>query len=107
MDHNESGWRKRGILRSSGHNEPSEWLLHRWPHSGTYYAVTDQAGPGTQALIQAFTVPGPSPAVRLSFSMFVNDYDSGPQVNAAGLDYTAVPNQHARVDIPDRGRNCS
>jgi hypothetical protein len=70
------------------------------PHNGSmFYAVTDQGGPGAQALIQPFTIPGSSPAVNLSFSMFDNDYDGGPLVNAAGLDYTAFPNQHARVDI--------
>jgi hypothetical protein len=32
--------------------------------------------------------------------MFVNDWsDSGPIVDPCGLDYTCVPNQHARVDI--------
>jgi hypothetical protein len=31
--------------------------------------------------------------------MFVNDWDSGPYVNSAGLDYTAVPNEYGTVDI--------
>ncbi|MFM7266828.1 MAG: hypothetical protein ACKOZW_14815 [Cyanobium sp.] len=32
--------------------------------------------------------------------MFVNDWSgSGPIVNAAGLDFTADPNQHGRVDL--------
>ena len=27
--------------------------------------------------------------------MFVNDWDGGPYINAAGLNYTASPNEHA------------
>ncbi len=67
---------------------------------GTSYAVSDQNGPGTHALIQTFTVPGPAALVVLRFEMFVNDQSGlGPLVNPAGLDDTAFPNQHARVDI--------
>src|SRR5207249_734802 len=39
----------------------------------------------------------------LSFSMFVNDQDGGPIVNPSGLNFTALPNQHARVDILTSG----
>jgi hypothetical protein len=70
------------------------------PATGAFYAVTDQEGPGATALSQFFTIPpGPS-QVLLSFDMFVNDWSgAGPIVSPAGLDYTAFPNQHARVDI--------
>jgi hypothetical protein len=67
--------------------------------SGAFYAVSDQTGPGTHSLTQAFTVPWPALSATLSFDMFVNDWDSGAIINPAGLNYTAVPNQHARVDI--------
>jgi hypothetical protein len=67
--------------------------------AGTFYAVSDQTGPGTHSLTQAFTVPWPTLSATLSFDMFVNDWDAGPLINPAGLDYTAVLNQHARVDI--------
>lgn len=68
--------------------------------SGTFYAVSDQEGPGANALSQLFTIPAGSSEVILSFDMFVNDWSgSGGIVNPAGLDYTAFPNQHARVDI--------
>lgn len=69
------------------------------PASGSFYAVSDQTGPGTHALSQAFTVPAGASSVILSFDMFVNDWDAGPIVNPAGLDHNAVPNQHGRVDI--------
>ena len=70
------------------------------PTGGTYYAVTDQTGPGTSALSQTFTVPpGWSPVV-LAFDMFVNDWSGeGPIVNSGGLSYLLYPNQYARVDI--------
>jgi hypothetical protein len=44
------------------------------PASGNGYAVTDQFGPGTNALSQKFIVPLGSPSVDLSFEMFVNDW---------------------------------
>jgi len=64
--------------------------------AGTY-AVSDQGGPGTHALTQAFTAIGGSTIV--SFDMFANDSDGGPIINPAGLTHTAGPNQHVRVDI--------
>jgi hypothetical protein len=66
--------------------------------SGALYAVTDQTGPGAHALVQSFTV-APGSQVTLSFSMFANNQAAATTVNPAGLDYTANPNQHARVDI--------
>lgn len=69
------------------------------PAAGSFYAVTDQGGSGTHVLEQSFTVPVGVTSVVLSFDMFMNDWDSGPLVNAAGLDHTAGDNQHARVDI--------
>lgn len=70
------------------------------PASGSFYALTDQTEPGAYALTQSFTVLGPSTAT-FSFDLFANNYnDEGlPIVNPAGLDYTADPNQHARVDL--------
>ncbi len=69
------------------------------PTGGSFYAVSDQSGPGAHTLIQSFTVL-PGSTVMLSFQMFVNDSSgAGPIENSAGLDYTAAPNQQARVDI--------
>lgn len=69
------------------------------PTGGSFYAVSDQTGPGAHTLIQSFTVL-PGSAVTLNFQMFVNDWSgAGPIVNPAGLDYSATPNQYARVDI--------
>jgi hypothetical protein len=70
------------------------------PAAGSFYAVTDQTGPGTHVLEQSFTVPIGATSVVLSFDMFRNDLSGvGPIVNPAGLDHTAGANQHARVDI--------
>ncbi len=68
------------------------------PAGGVFYAVSDQTGPGTHALIQPFAL-APGLQVILTFDMFANDWDAGPTVNPAGLDYTAIPNQHGRVDL--------
>lgn len=69
------------------------------PTGGSFYAVSDQTGPGAHALLQSFTVL-PGSTVTLSFQMFVNNwYGDGAIVNPAGLTYAAGSNQHARVDI--------
>lgn len=74
------------------------------PKTGAFYAVSDTTGPGTHALAQAFTVPGPAASVTLAFAMFVNDWSGvGPIVDPVGLDHTAGPNQHARVDVLSAG----
>jgi hypothetical protein len=73
------------------------------PH-GSFYAVSDQLGPGTHALAQGFVVAAGAGRVVLSFDLFVNDQSGiGPIVNPAGLDHNAVPNQHARVDVLSAG----
>ena len=69
------------------------------PTGGSYYSVTDQNGPGAYSLTQQFTVPIGTTALTFSFDMFVNNYSEVNAVNPAGLDYTATPNQHARVDL--------
>lgn len=69
------------------------------PAGGNFYAVTDQTGGGAHVLEQSFTAPTGTTSLILSFDMFMNDWDSGPIVNPAGLDYTSGANQHARVDI--------
>lgn len=67
---------------------------------GSFYAVTDQTGPGTHALTQSFTVAPGASSVIFSFQMFANDQSgSAPIVNAAGLTHTAGANQHVRVDL--------
>ena len=70
------------------------------PAAGTFYALSDQTGPGTHALTQSFGVPIGATSVILSFDMFVNDESGlGGVVDPAGLDHTISPNQHARVDL--------
>lgn len=67
---------------------------------GSFYAVTDQNGPGTHALTQSFTVAPSTSSVIFSFQMFSNDQSgSAPIIHAAGLTWTAGPNQHVRVDL--------
>jgi hypothetical protein len=101
---NLAGWTKAdqgaGTFHSAtGTSTPVSNYPTAGPRTGTRYAVSDMNSPSASALIQSFTVPSTASKVTLSFSMFVNDQDSGPIVNPAGLDYSAIPNQHARVDI--------
>jgi PEP-CTERM motif len=64
--------------------------------SGSFYAVTDQTGPGTHVLSQLIVVPV-STSVILSFNMFANDWDAGPICGT--LTHLAGPRQCATVDI--------
>lgn len=70
---------------------------------GSFYAITDQTGPGTHEILQSFTLPALTTSAMLTFDMFVNDSDGGPIVDPLGLDHTGAPNQHARVDILTAG----
>lgn len=69
------------------------------PTEGSYAAMTDSTGAGSQVLIQSFTVaPGVS-NVTLSFDYYLNNLAQDYFPNS-DLDYTdAYPNQQARVDI--------
>lgn len=70
---------------------------------GSFYAVSDQSGPGTHALSQTFTLPAATTVATLHFDMFVNDSDGGPIVDPIGLDHNGPDNQHARVDVLTAG----
>jgi hypothetical protein len=88
---------------NSGFNTPISGFSTSGAAGGAYYAISDQTGPGTHALSQAFTVSAGN-IVTLSFDMFVNDQSGvGPIIDSSGLDYTSggsfASNQHARVDI--------
>lgn len=64
------------------------------PFAGTGYAVTDQFGPGTNALSQTYTVPEGTTSLALTFNMFVNDWNSvtgTANINALILDSGGNP----------------
>lgn len=70
---------------------PLNGLPTAGPSGGFVYAVSDQFGPGSHALVQSFVVPLDSLIEVLSFDMFVNDWGA-PQFGgeadllAAGAD---------------------
>ncbi len=106
---NFTGWTTPVIPGSSGSflvrngtALPLSGLTTVGPRSGTFYAVDDEAGPGTHALLQTFTVPAGASSVTLSFDMFANSY-AATVVDPIGLDHRSGPNQHARVDILSAG----
>lgn len=70
------------------------------PASGTYYALTDQSGPGAHALAQTFTLTGGN--ALLSFDMFVNNFDGGTFCGN-GLSYTSGVEECGRADILSAG----
>jgi hypothetical protein len=101
---NLTGWTKGDqgngtFYAASGSLTPVSGFPTAGAHTGTFYAVSDMTFQGSHLIIHPFAVSAAASRVTLSFSLFVNDWDSGPVMHAAGLDYTAFPNQHARVDI--------
>jgi hypothetical protein len=82
----------------SGTTEPLSGMPTVGPASGTFYASSDQTGPGAHALIQSFTVPTLATSVILSFDMFANNW-AGVTACPGPLDYTIVPNECGRVDL--------
>lgn len=77
---------------------PLTYQASAGPASGAFYAVSDRIGESAAVLYQAFTLSTAS-RLHLSFRLFVNDHGGAAVVNPAGLDFSAGPNQHARVDI--------
>jgi hypothetical protein len=84
---------------SSGTSTPISLSDSVGAEDGSFYAVSDQTGPGTHALSQRFSVPPNAESVVLSFDMFVNSW--WEMIEGDGLDHTGDPNQFARVDIVD------
>src|SRR5262249_33758233 len=103
---NLNGWTRAVIPGGSGDffavggtTLPISGLPSVGPKTGSFYAVDDQTGPGTHALLQTFTVPASSSHLILSFYRFRNNYAASTIVNPIGLDHRDGANQHARVDI--------
>ena len=85
---------------ASGTISPLSAFPTAGPAAGTFYAVTDQLGPGAHVLEQSFAVPLGTTSVVVAFDMFRNDQSGNSGiVGAQGLDFNGDPNQHARVDI--------
>jgi hypothetical protein len=85
---------------SSSTTSPISGFTTPGPFPGdSFYAVSDQTGPGSHVLLQSFTVPTDTLSLTLTFNMFSDDRDGGPFCTGT-LDYTFPPaNQCARVDV--------
>ena len=75
------------------------------PAGGSFYAVTDQGGPGSHSFSQFFTVTAGS-NVNVSFDMFRNNQaGTGDAFCSAGLNENAGPSQCDYVDILNLDNN--
>jgi hypothetical protein len=107
-----TGWT---VTDQAGSFSPGTWLIdtpgsltpitgqltEANPAGGSFYAVTDQGGPGTHSLTQTIVVPVSSQVV-ISFDYFVNDWSfAGPLGNV--LDFNIAPTQFATADILTAG----
>lgn len=62
------------VINDAGGATPLSGLSALGPASGDFYAISDMTAQGTHALLQSFTVPITTLAVKLSFEMFVYDW---------------------------------
>ncbi len=69
------------------------------PTDGTFAAMADSTGPSSKVLYQDFTVPAAGGTV--SCDVYVNNQNAAGFVDGGSLDWEAVANQQARVDIMD------
>jgi hypothetical protein len=84
-------------ISSPGANTPvSGYATANNPSGGSYYAVSDQTGPGTHVLIQSFTLAS-AETLTLSFQMFVNSQDGSYDTGL--LDYNVNPNEFGLADL--------
>ncbi len=86
---------------SAGGTSPMSGMSIPGPHSGAFYAVTDQLGPGSHTMFQKFTLSSAATSATLSFSHFLANYagQQGSQGAQNNFDYNAVPNQRIQVDL--------
>ena len=87
------------ITVESGTTGPLSGLSNAGPSAGRFFALSDQSGPGTYALTQAFTVAAGTTSVTFNFDLFANNYAGSTIVDPIGLDHRGPPNQHVRVDL--------
>lgn len=70
------------------------------------YAVTDQSGPGTHVLDQAFTVAA-GQQVTVTFDLFANDHSGVGPIDCGVISHTSGACQYAMVDIITAGASAT
>jgi len=88
------------VHANDGTSVPSSLPTAVNPIGGNFFAVTDQSGPGSYSLTQAFTLSS-SGTVNISFDLFANNYAGNTYAN--GRDFTVSPNENEVVDILKAG----
>ena len=84
-------------VNGNGANSPqSGFVVPGNPGGGNFVALTDQSGPGSYSLTQAFTLASAG-TVHISFNL-LTDNNAGVAY-PAGRDLNTFPNQNAQVDI--------
>lgn len=94
----ETGGATSGWNIQTGTTSPINGITVPAPPQGTHAAMTDSTGPGSHALYQSFTVTPGSTAI-LSFDLFAGSQAGIFTPTPESLDFNAIPNQQARVDI--------
>jgi hypothetical protein len=85
------------FVNPTGHTAPlSGSIVYVEPENWNYYALTDQVGPGSYALTQAFHL-GEASKVHVTFDMSLQNQSGVAADN--GRNFNIYPNQNATVDI--------
>jgi len=85
------------FVNPTGHVAPlSGFFVYIQPENWNYFALTDQVGPGSYALTQAFHLDGAS-KVHVTFDLSTQNQSGVTAAN--GRDFQVYPNQNATVDI--------
>ena len=80
-----------------GTSSPTGIFTVEAPTDGSNAAMTFQGGPGSHLLYQDIAVPASGGMLSFDISL----YSNAPYAVQNALDYTVIPNQHARVDLLD------
>ncbi|MDA8017406.1 MAG: hypothetical protein MPN21_08135 [Thermoanaerobaculia bacterium] len=86
------------IVAQTGVTSPVSSSAVEAPTDGTFSAMADATGPSASLIYQDFVVPSGTTTVRCD--VYINN-QAGVFINAGTLDWEAVANQHARLDIMD------
>ena len=88
------------VVSNNGGNAPLSGFPYQLNASGgNFFAISDQAGPGSYSLTQSFTIAPNTANVTVSFQFFANDQAGVIASTNPNRDFNTSPNENAEVDI--------
>src|SRR5262249_24276617 len=94
------------LFVSSGTLSPLSSHPTPGPAKGSFYAVSDQPGPGSYPLMRGFTIDAGVTGETVGFNFFANSSGSPSFPSTSPTrDYLVAPNENVVVDILHAGSN--